>query len=180
MSDMPLTLPNPTQPPTVDVVPPGMNVKRSRASGITLREPEEMIRLSSPRCHFREKEKGIISHSTSTENSDSSDDAAAVVPDVVQPVPEVGEYSRRIQRQLFPNPQCIMEDDVPTSNVVVLERNEAEPSSGFGSQLYWSRYQAALTQMITAGTKDPALFGRMLCLYLTTVWSMVRFMLYFK
>lgn len=156
MSDTPLTYPpNRERPPTTEVSQK-RGGRRVLAGGITIREPEPIIRLRSPVPSGKDKGKGIA---TNMESDSDSEDDDAVVPVLHsdRPANRNGGRTLPVRRELFPETQDFgggtnsENDDVGEG-----EWNDVP----VGDQPTWGRFEEALHQMLTDVSSDPTLFGR--------------------
>lgn len=146
MSETLLTAPPVTQQPMEDAVPPPMQVNQTRGPCIRIRDAEDTIRLVSPSCWAKDKGKRNYAPFHKPEQQRLKGGWACSYPKHYQPK-EVGQSSRRVQRQLFPKDQPLREGGMGTENAAPVATNVEESGSMFCSMIYWNQFQEAI-QMI--------------------------------
>ncbi|CAA7038853.1 unnamed protein product [Microthlaspi erraticum] len=126
-------------------------------SGITIREPEPVIRLASPVPSGKDKGKGVALYVDSDTDGDEED---VVVPQF-RPAREAmdadGDRSVPVRRQLFPDALEFAEGTTSESG------HDEEGETNYvpqGDLPTWGRFEQALHEMLTDVSQDPTLFGR--------------------
>lgn len=155
MSDTPLTLPPGTQDPNSS----GMDkTVSSSGQGITIWEPENIIRLASPPRPDVSNGKGKLVQHVGDSDSDGDDDA--IVP-CVSPIQQtVGETSRPVQCQLFPpQPDGRNAARIQTATAGGDAENVGQDLP-YAEEIVWSRFQQALHKMLSEANADPTFFCR--------------------
>ena len=138
--------------------------------GISIREPEECIRLKSPDCLPTDKGKGIMdpigkkgkagpSRATVTDTSTDSDDDLLIVPFTLPPNPPAITIPENADIEGADSSRAAV--GTPHGNHVSPIGNAvAETDLQRQNILFWGRAQEALNTILSDFSDDPILFGR--------------------